>query len=82
MLDNFMFWIWNILNLYSIFLRIVIRSFDVNKPGCEVEDLQGGVAGRSILRGFLKVNFDVTLDVIILTVASLYLKFARIDKKK
>ena len=66
-----MFWIWIILNLYSIFLRTVIRSFDVNKPGCEVEDLQGGVAGGSILRGVLKVNFDVTLDVIFLTVASL-----------
>ncbi|KAA3670893.1 translation initiation factor 2 subunit 3, partial [Paragonimus westermani] len=35
---------------------IVIRSFDVNKPGCEVEDLRGGVAGGSILRGVLKVN--------------------------
>ena len=29
---------------------IVIRSFDVNKPGSEVEDLQGGVAGGSILQ--------------------------------
>ncbi|XP_023217349.1 eukaryotic translation initiation factor 2 subunit 3, Y-linked-like, partial [Centruroides sculpturatus] len=34
---------------------IVIRSFDVNKPGCEVKDLKGGVAGGSILRGVLKV---------------------------
>ena len=30
---------------------IVIRSFDVNKPGSEVENLKGGVAGGSILRG-------------------------------
>jgi translation initiation factor 2 subunit 3 len=29
---------------------IVIRSFDVNKPGSEVDDLQGGVAGGSILQ--------------------------------
>jgi len=35
---------------------IVIRSFDVNKPGCEVDDLKGGVAGGSILRGVLKVG--------------------------
>ncbi|CAH8668415.1 unnamed protein product [Dicrocoelium dendriticum] len=35
---------------------IVIRSFDVNKPGCEVDDLRGGVAGGSILRGVLKVH--------------------------
>jgi translation initiation factor 2 subunit 3 len=34
---------------------IVIRTFDVNKPGCEVDDLKGGVAGGSILRGVLKV---------------------------
>jgi translation initiation factor 2 subunit 3 len=30
---------------------IVIRSFDVNKPGAEVGDLKGGVAGGSIMRG-------------------------------
>lgn len=33
---------------------IVIRSFDVNKPGSEVDDLKGGVAGGSILRGVLQ----------------------------
>ena len=35
----------------------VIRSFDVNKPGAEVEDLKGGVAGGSILKGVLKVSW-------------------------
>ena len=40
---------------FSCFVS-VIRSFDVNKPGCEVEDLRGGVAGGSILRGVLKVT--------------------------
>lgn len=39
---------------------IVIRSFDVNKPGSEVEDLKGGVAGGSILRGVLKVSVEVS----------------------
>ena len=34
---------------------IVIRSFDVNKPGAEVNDLKGGVAGGSLLCGVLKV---------------------------
>jgi len=38
---------------------IVIRSFDVNKPGCEVEDLKGGVAGGSILQGVLKVGQEI-----------------------
>ncbi|KAH8962415.1 hypothetical protein BDL97_05G100900 [Sphagnum fallax] len=35
---------------------IVIRSFDVNKPGAEVEEIKGGVAGGSILRGVLRVG--------------------------
>eukprot|EP00246_Nothoceros_aenigmaticus_P011855 TRINITY_DN3395_c0_g1_i1.p1 TRINITY_DN3395_c0_g1~~TRINITY_DN3395_c0_g1_i1.p1 ORF type:complete len:464 (+),score=101.95 TRINITY_DN3395_c0_g1_i1:82-1473(+) len=35
---------------------IVIRSFDVNKPGAEVDDIKGGVAGGSILRGVLRVG--------------------------
>lgn len=38
---------------------IVIRSFDVNKPGCEVADLRGGVAGGSILQGVLAVGMEV-----------------------
>lgn len=35
---------------------IIIRSFDVNKPGEEVETLKGGVAGGTILKGVLKVG--------------------------
>ena len=35
---------------------IIIRSFDVNKPGEEVDDLKGGVAGGSIMQGVLKVG--------------------------
>lgn len=38
---------------------IVIRSFDVNKPGSEVDDLRGGVAGGSILRGVLRVGQEI-----------------------
>ncbi|PZC84141.1 hypothetical protein B5X24_HaOG205863 [Helicoverpa armigera] len=38
---------------------IVIRSFDVNKPGCEVDDLRGGVAGGSILQGVLTVGMEI-----------------------
>lgn len=41
----------------NVFSLSVIRSFDVNKPGCEVDDLKGGVAGGSILKGVLKVRF-------------------------
>ncbi|ORZ29164.1 initiation factor eIF2 gamma, C terminal-domain-containing protein [Catenaria anguillulae PL171] len=38
---------------------IVIRSFDVNKPGAEVKDLKGGVAGGSILCGVLKLGDEI-----------------------
>jgi len=37
---------------------IVIRSFDVNKPGADVNSLKGGVAGGSILSGVFKVFFS------------------------
>jgi translation initiation factor 2 subunit 3 len=38
---------------------IVIRSFDVNKPGTDVCDLKGGVAGGSILQGVLKLGDEI-----------------------
>ena len=38
---------------------LIDRSFDVNKPGSEVEDLRGGVAGGSILKGVLKVRQQI-----------------------
>jgi len=38
---------------------IVIRSFDVNKPGSEVDDIQGGVAGGSILQGVLRLGQEI-----------------------
>ncbi|KNE72957.1 eukaryotic translation initiation factor 2 subunit 3 [Allomyces macrogynus ATCC 38327] len=40
---------------------IVIRSFDVNKPGAEVNDLKGGVAGGSILCGVLKLGDEIEI---------------------
>jgi len=38
---------------------IVIRSFDVNKPGFEVDEIKGGVAGGSILRVSLLLNLQL-----------------------
>ncbi|KAJ2770268.1 eukaryotic translation initiation factor 2 subunit gamma [Coemansia nantahalensis] len=35
---------------------IIIRSFDVNKPGFTVDQLKGGVAGGSILKGVIKLG--------------------------
>jgi translation initiation factor 2 subunit 3 len=40
---------------------IVIRSFDVNKPGEEVAHLKGGVAGGSILHGVLRLHDEIEL---------------------
>ncbi|KAJ6108407.1 hypothetical protein N7523_009730 [Penicillium sp. IBT 18751x] len=40
---------------------MVIRSFDVNKPGAEIEELKGGVAGGSILTGVVKVNDEIEI---------------------
>ena len=40
---------------------VVIRSFDVNKPGAEVKDLKGGVAGGSILQGVFKIGQEVEI---------------------
>eukprot|EP01060_Flectonema_neradi_P040094 TRINITY_DN9024_c0_g1_i2.p1 TRINITY_DN9024_c0_g1~~TRINITY_DN9024_c0_g1_i2.p1 ORF type:complete len:392 (+),score=77.04 TRINITY_DN9024_c0_g1_i2:426-1601(+) len=38
---------------------IVVRSFDVNMPGEAVENLKGGVAGGSILRGVIKKGQEI-----------------------
>lgn len=42
-------------------VMIIIRSFDVNKPGEEVADLKGGVAGGSILKGVLKMGDEIEI---------------------
>ena len=37
-------------------LFLIARSFDINKPGKEIQDLQGGVLGGALKQGVLKVN--------------------------
>merc|ERR1712194_632914 len=37
------------------------RSFDVNKPGQEVAQLKGGVAGDSIMKGVLKMGDEIEI---------------------
>ena len=44
---------------------ILIRSFDVNKPGCELADLKGGVAGGSILKVFFSSTTGGTIGVLV-----------------
>lgn len=41
---------------------IVIRSFDVNKPGAEVDDIKGGVAGGSILKVCFPLDLQLFVD--------------------
>lgn len=40
---------------------IIIRSFDVNKPGDTVDILKGGVAGGSITKGILRLGDEVEI---------------------
>jgi translation initiation factor 2 subunit 3 len=40
---------------------IVIRSFDVNKPGEDCENFKGGVAGGTILKGVLRVGDEIEI---------------------
>ncbi|MDG6223564.1 MAG: translation initiation factor IF-2 subunit gamma [Candidatus Bathyarchaeota archaeon] len=39
----------------------VVRSFDVNKPGDTIDDLDGGVIGGSIFQGSFKVGDEVEI---------------------
>jgi len=40
---------------------VVIRSFDVNTPGSEVEQLRGGVCGGSLIHGVLKLDQEIEI---------------------
>lgn len=59
---------------------IVIRSFDVNKPGCEVDDLRGGVAGGSILQGVLTVGMEI--EVLITFIEHIVINYLESAEKK
>ena len=40
---------------------LIARSFDVNKPGTEIEQLKGGVIGGSLTQGKLKVGDEIEI---------------------
>lgn len=40
---------------------IIIRSFDVNKPGASFEILKGGVIGGSLIQGTLKIGDEIEI---------------------
>lgn len=39
----------------------IIRSFDVNKPGQEVDELKGGICGGSIMRGTFRIGDEIEI---------------------
>lgn len=43
------------------FKMIIIRSFDINKPGVDVTKLHGGVIGGTIMRGTLRVGDKINI---------------------
>lgn len=46
----------------SLNLRMfLIRTFDINKPGCSIQDLKGGVVGGSIGSGILKLGEKIEI---------------------
>ncbi len=48
-------------DLHSPPLMFIVRSFEVNRPGTTPNDLKGGVAGGSLLRGILKVGDEIEI---------------------
>jgi translation initiation factor 2 subunit 3 len=40
---------------------LVVRSFDINKPGTEIEDLDGGVLGGALIQGELKIGDEIEI---------------------
>ncbi len=43
------------------FQFLIARSFDINRPGKEIEDLKGGVIGGSVLKGKIKVGEKIEI---------------------
>jgi translation initiation factor 2 subunit 3 len=39
----------------------MFRSFDVNKPGDDVENMKGGIVGGSIITGVLKIGDNIEI---------------------
>ncbi|WP_338600948.1 translation initiation factor IF-2 subunit gamma [Sulfolobus tengchongensis] len=42
-------------------IMLIIRSFDVNKPGTSFNELKGGVIGGSIIQGLFKVDQEIKI---------------------
>jgi len=40
---------------------LLARSFDINRPGTDIEDIQGGVVGGSLIRGKLEKDEEIEI---------------------
>ncbi|HLC50819.1 MAG TPA: translation initiation factor IF-2 subunit gamma [archaeon] len=40
---------------------MVLRSFDINRPGTEPEGMNGGILGGSLVQGMLKINDEIEI---------------------
>lgn len=49
------------LNKEEEFQFLVARSFDINRPGGQIEDLKGGVIGGSVLKGKINVGDQIEI---------------------
>jgi len=43
------------------FQFLVARSFDINRPGTQINDLNGGVIGGSVLKGTVKIGEEIEI---------------------
>lgn len=43
-------------------IMYIARSFDVNRPGSEIQGLEGGVIGGSIMRGTFKIGDEIEIS--------------------
>lgn len=48
-------------NLSTDFKMLVVRSFNVNKEGTNIQELKGGVIGGSLMHGMININDDLII---------------------
>lgn len=48
-------------NLEEEFKMIIVRSFNINYPDCQIKDLVGGVVGGTVLKGIIKKGDQIKI---------------------
>lgn len=52
---------YNVINQESSFRSLIVRTFDINKPGTNIENISGLVIGCSILEGTLNIGDEIVI---------------------